>query len=376
LVRCAGAKVVPLYDSDNVVQDAQRVLDTTPHCFGLNNNNRASKQLQQLGVPLLLPREVGRCIVDQRLPQDSTGKIIGRQKMVNVAESSKDDEGASDKKSPQDDGTKSMPASSQTSGRRVANSQARESSSTASQGTTSRKVSAQEPEGNSAASTSQSTTTNSRREKKSRIPAVAEPKDSGVSQKSTNRRGEETLDVEAMAADTSSSFDAPLADQEDSLNKEEEEEEPRVQPPKRSAETNTNDGSNKRQRLMPVARKGWLQAVPPKDKTRQAHEARSAHDDATEPCQVALTEQCQGLIVARPTTTAKRRREGPDFRSFRKNAIVTPLRRASAVLRSVLPKETEEQRDFDTEREALEEQQRRADELFRDPVRAGGRKRR
>jgi hypothetical protein len=83
-VRCAGAKVVPLYDSDyNVVQHAQRILDTTPHCFGLNNNNQASKQLQQFVVPLLLPRELGRCIVDQRLPQDSTGKIIGRQRFAN-----------------------------------------------------------------------------------------------------------------------------------------------------------------------------------------------------------------------------------------------------------------------------------------------------
>jgi hypothetical protein len=112
------------------------------------------------------------------------------------------------------------------------------------------------------------------------------------------------LDVEEMAADTSSSFETPLADQEGSPNQEEEEEEedPRVQPPKRSAETNTNDDSIKRQRLIPAARKGWLQAILLKDKTRHAHP-----NEAMEPCQVVVTDHGQGLAPRRDADFAKKR---------------------------------------------------------------------
>ena len=58
---------------------------------------------------------------------------------------------------------------------------------------------------------------------------------------------------------------------------------------------------------------------------------------------------------------------GPDFKRFRKNTVMAATKKQSFVrLRSVLPRESEQQRDFDDQRQALEEQHRKADELFRD----------
>ena len=127
----------------------------------------------------------------------------------------------------------------------------------------------------------------------------------------------------------------------------------------------------KRKTLQKKGTTGWFRAAPSGAQRRAYQKTRDEIKEATgldQLGEVAVTESCPSLVLA-PTATNKDRRQkrqGPDYRAFRKNTLAAPRSRI-VVLRSVLPKETEQQMEYEHQRRALDEQQRRADELFRDP---------
>jgi hypothetical protein len=129
---------------------------------------------------------------------------------------------------------------------------------------------------------------------------------------------------------------------------------------------------------------GWLTALPQGTKRKQYARSREEIMEVTGVeylMEVAPTDIVPGLIAvtpqphARPTTKtavpSNTTTTTPNFKAFRKNPVPAPrssssrLSSAPIKMRLVLPKASSEyMRDMELEREEMEKQQRRADELF------------
>jgi hypothetical protein len=125
---------------------------------------------------------------------------------------------------------------------------------------------------------------------------------------------------------------------------------------------------------------GWFVAAPSGSKRKAYVRAKDEILEKTgyeEWIEVATTETCKGLIVPASTTTFSHYNAqdkgtgGPNFKTFRKNSIHTLKMLPQIRLRSVLPKESDHSRHQEEQLQALKHQQRKADELFRDPTRSG-----
>ena len=130
-----------------------------------------------------------------------------------------------------------------------------------------------------------------------------------------------------------------------------------------------------------------MTALPQGQQRRQYARSTDEIKEATgleEVREVAPTYRVKGMVVHNPLNASAQQAQepvaaadvGPNFKAFRKNAVPVP-RQASIRFRAVLPKESEHQLELEAQREAIDEQQRRADELFRDQrVPSAGRRRR
>jgi hypothetical protein len=144
-----------------------------------------------------------------------------------------------------------------------------------------------------------------------------------------------------------------------------------------------------KKRMKLICEDGWVTRLP-KGKSRKAYlrtkkEIREA-SGLEVIYDVAPTNVCQGLIIHRPETDpgsavaqqkkkASAKKAGPDYKAFRKNSVAGLTYQPVIRMVSVAPKEVEVSRHSTERREALEIQQRRADELFRDPEPRGSSKR-
>ena len=155
-------------------------------------------------------------------------------------------------------------------------------------------------------------------------------------------------------------------EEEKSLEVEEEEEE--------DEEPGWNAGDEPKK--LQVSNDGWFVAAP-SGKKRKAYIREIDLEGEAKPPPAAATAKSSKLVVGprKASTTSYRatsmgRSGGKDFKKFRKNTI-TKGSMSRIQLRSVLPKESEAEQDLDERERALEEEQRLADALFRDPG-AGG----
>lgn len=122
-----------------------------------------------------------------------------------------------------------------------------------------------------------------------------------------------------------------------------------------------------------VSSDGWFVAAP-SGKKRKAYVREIAVGDHESPPPTAATAESSKLVVgARKTTFAMNARAtsmgrcgGKNFKKFHKNTV-TKGSVSRIQLRSVLPEESEAERQLDERERALEEEQRVADALFRDP---------
>jgi FHA domain len=122
---------------------------------------------------------------------------------------------------------------------------------------------------------------------------------------------------------------------------------------------------------------GWLASI---DARRRGAEEGS---DYMRIKSTAVTAVVKGFVLQEPlgqnrsneSSASRSRREGGgvDFRGFRKNHVVKATIPAPISLISVQPKETQVAVQMEEQRQQLEERQRMADELFRDPEFPGGR---
>ena len=147
---------------------------------------------------------------------------------------------------------------------------------------------------------------------------------------------------------------------------------------------------------LPTTSDGWLVAAP---KSRKAYRKAIEETDAENPTVSAETEKVNGLVVrayvkpavvARPGRSARR---GKDFKRFRKNIVIRGFSSSEPKyadynasshndttlptirLVSVLPKESERQRQLEIQQQELEREQEIADSLFNDTSGGGGKKR-
>lgn len=147
-----------------------------------------------------------------------------------------------------------------------------------------------------------------------------------------------------------------------------------MSPPKKAPTPKAPAAANNKQ-AAPL--KGWLQALP-RDrsayvKTHEEMAAKLGIDVDDLPEGKAVTEYCPGLVVApnlaslaKSSTNKRKKHGGPDFRAFRKNTVLAyngTHVKLTSVIANVDPAI---KAATDAELEALAEQQRRSDELFRD----------
>ena len=141
---------------------------------------------------------------------------------------------------------------------------------------------------------------------------------------------------------------------------------------------------------LPVTDDGWFIAAPAlRKKYRKKIDDIEAGEDEERPRQAAKTARVSGLIVRQyvplAPRTAIRRNNKKDFKRFRKNHVIRGFtsfadgRNTSAPrirLVSVLPKESERQRQLEMQQAQLEREEERVDALFREEGsgRGGGRK--
>jgi hypothetical protein len=129
---------------------------------------------------------------------------------------------------------------------------------------------------------------------------------------------------------------------------------------------------------------GWLEAASAAAAAGAGKKPRKGGGDARHPYSkstVAVTSRVRkGFLLQVPLgqdrTAANRSsdaRGGVDYRGFRKNVVYQAEDVAQIHLVSVAPKETEAAIHMEAQRRQLEERQRMADDLFRDPEFPGGR---
>jgi hypothetical protein len=140
--------------------------------------------------------------------------------------------------------------------------------------------------------------------------------------------------------------------------------------------THKDDSGSAERKSLETADGGWLVAAPKQRqaflRTRAEILDRSGDQELAEP---AVTAKCSGLVVGIQSNQRTRRTfSGTDFKRFQKNRV-PPAPVASVQLRAVLPKETQYDGNFESQRAELEEQQRRADALFRDETNGSRRRR-
>jgi hypothetical protein len=335
LVAAAGGNVHCFYDPDGVtfsdeeaIQQA-RQLQKNSACFCIGGRRKLIKMLKEEGVAIITNKELALAIIEQRLIRDPlSGKPIGHT----VSSSNAQEEGS--------------------------NNEGQDVEYTHTQDSAGQLVKVRENQTESEVHADTSTTERSDR-KESRLQQandedefpVVEMSDMPLKVVAGQEKASEVTHAEMVALNT--------------------------QEPVRDTVVNTR---NQRKRLCPrmsateMEQGGWILALPKKRRqfVRSADEIKESNG-WEEVRAAAPTDIVEGLIVYNDAVTSQvvermnssAPHAGPNFKKFRKNSVPAPCS-SYIKLRSVLPKEAENQRDLEEQRQAIEQQQRRADELFSD----------
>lgn len=122
---------------------------------------------------------------------------------------------------------------------------------------------------------------------------------------------------------------------------------------------------------------GWFSAAPKGTARRKvANRVVPSSESEFDEYPDVITEVAESLVqtTTQKKSSGRKQNSGPDFKGFRKNRV--PRCNEPAIrLTSVLPKEAERDQKEQEEIDALHEQHRKADELFRDPGNVAARRR-
>ena len=141
---------------------------------------------------------------------------------------------------------------------------------------------------------------------------------------------------------------------------------------------NDNQAGGSRKTL--IQQNGWFVVAPRgakrKSYIRSLEEIQEATGrESTELITGAPSEQRADLVVTSQAVSRDEQQiqplslSGPNFKKFRKNPVPPRLQQPLQRFVAVLPKESEIRRELESQRHEVEQQQRRADELFQDPSR-------
>ena len=406
MIRSAGASILNIHDrlrakpekEDFLAWFRQQVLKDREkpftYCLGLEDSKIRTKLYKEVlpsvlpDLPMVTPNNMAKCICDQRTLTADNGDMLGLliqssegKVSSSVAENTSQPAliSAAATTVPQENKPSDLPEMHDESGERSSKKGTTPTLQNENDGhRSSKKRKAENADGNNKVS-------------RQRCATETPPSEPAQISEKTSSRAKDTIDdgqisgKEASPEREEEHIVAP-PDEEGSPTKESVADETKVtsrkrkekapSPPDDDDDDNAEDvPPGKRMKLAAVSESGWLQIAPKAKKKRRAY--KCSRDEIIKAAgyeeiyEVAVTEHCENLVVADTSTAVqtnprRRRVTGPDYRAFRKNSIPR-VSRVRVELRSVLPRETEQQREYEEQRQALEEQQRRADELFRDP---------
>lgn len=350
LAIAAGANLVTLNEGGaseaTAVERAKEVLKSGGEdlcCFTISSRKKLTKRLNAMGVPSVSIKKIALAISKQQAElQDSNGKPVGgfgatEQEQEKVTSENIDDDANSrpSRKSPRK----------------------RKENSTKIQASKRSRL----------AMVEDTTETESHQETQCLLPSLSEAH-------------EPSLPPEDAQEDEGQ-FPAPSNEEEEKEPDDESQEvvAPTKKRPLATSDENSTAAKRSRKSISQLAgagSDGWFTTAPKEDEKRKEWRKRASQENAGENggIQFLPTAQTQTIALVTPPpahakssnssrTKTSRRQGGPDFKSFRKNSILTS--RATISLRVVLPAESDHQRQMADDQRELEAQQRRADELFR-----------
>lgn len=395
MILAAGAKMIPLHKNSKVwLKDAEVVelLKTINYPFAIQDSKKkVCKLLKKHHVPLLTQKDVAAAISEQRLLRDGEGNPIGtetkQEKEEAVAdgkpvaeeettdkpnapdqEVAKDASSALEKEAPEPSSKSARhdPSSVDKNATPPGDEEAPEPSTNKKRGRESTVVSSKATK-----SVKDVVEHQSKPSKKSK--KAAEIETAGVKNKDKGRtRRKDTADASMEAVDNDlPDDDAMPVDAEDGDK----------QPAEETAkETNENISpvilepmkprTGERKALTKNATGGWLSALPQGEGRRDYIRSKEEIMDLTgleTVAAAATTEIVQSFAPPPEKQCVAEKRSGKDFKAFRKNTVPPPPS-GNVEMETVLARESERTETLEKEQAEIAEQQRKADELFRDPT--------
>lgn len=326
LCQAAGiAHAVALYNEKGILSDEKVKELVTEHCFFIDSRRKIAKLLTKLKLPSVTGKILAKAITEQRLLTDKKGNDIAPAD-ISVESEQRHDE------NPVDDSKKAVDCEMDTSAKSIQEESSQTSTRT---------------------SVLENEKSKSNEEVFCTAPQSEESKQEGVS---------------PMEIDIGDSFPEP----DDDANAQPPPQEP---PVKRirviEDDTITSVSRGEARQTIATTTGGWLQALP-QGRERQKYQ-RSVEEikemTGVEQLYTTATEIVSGLVrqPVPQASTVIEEDTGPNYKAFRKNAVPPPLMNVVELV-SVAP-ESDRTATIGAEEEdqAIEEQQRLADELFRDP---------
>jgi hypothetical protein len=300
LAEAAGATLKKLYDEGSkpstaeIVKRAQLILDSTPHCFGLfeKRPKKVDTELQlKAELRLVKSDDFVRAIMEQVLPRDTEGEVVGRMKAKCVF----------------------------------------------------RDANVVENEELSAV-----------KEVERDVTEVADDNDPVAPPLETD----DAVMLDSDSIDHHAASESPSREETNDMSAQ-----------RRAKKSSPASPAPKRRKIGTASGKGWFRAAP-MDRSACISSKHTKAADPDSPVAVALTDICTDLILPnqdkRPSRHA-RITNGPDFRAFRKNLILSVPTHSQIELRSVLPRELDQlMEDYEEQEVSLAKQRMRTDDLFKD----------
>jgi hypothetical protein len=388
IVRSAGGNVVALYgikekEAHKIVQELLESPEKKDGLFSDNGRSKIAKWVKKQGIPQIKCKQVTQTLIKQEMLRDEVhDRIIG--KLPVVAKEDKPVEREPEKKPSEEDDDSSVTDDeeakiqiSQASQRKPKESE--DPDKNADQQATKRKRVEDDDGEEKQGSRSQ--------RKVARSSSIDEGNENRATRESQSQKAVEILPPvqEEDSMQLNNTADASMEEEGEGVV------EPSPRNKKRSREEEPKPTLGERKKKEPryqaplkggsgTARlasteDGWMIAAPKDAAGRRAYlrpkEEIMDRFHQEEPVEEAETVVCS--LIARPFDPNRNRltgvrnksnKGGIDFKKFRKNSIIKAGRSSRIEMRSVLPKETELQRQMEEQQRALEEQQRAADELF------------
>ena len=419
LAIAAGAKCVALYNSDDYETAAQKCIDNGELCFAFSTRKKETKKLHSvMNVPLVSTKKLALAVSQQNkiLPDDKGSPIVrdtpATEATPNFAEDGNKDEEKKAQPEEKDEKKKRDDVEERISSQSMSQQGRRESP---------RRLQKKQQE----IENPDSPEMPRRKRKTKETKEVAEFDHSKINKEDESSGDEEDYtrgrtikrrrrdDHDSSPQDKSRKKEPPIGftkadislstlQEEDSLVRQEEEnsmevsrdhsiqEKPTETEKEALAPSSTTQIKDGQLLSSAADSSGWFTTAPKDDRLRKERRRRAERenrDDIFLPA--AITEVVTTLINDRPpkrnptsatstsrSSSKRRTYTGPNFKKFRKNSIVKATKTEIYAVSAVLSKQTARQRRMDEDERALEEEERRADELFRGDGMGGTNKKR